>query len=115
VKIHALALTMVVAVSAAYAAPLPLPDYTYPAHICDVDLITTHVRHVMSQQPFDQYRFGSVLYVRKAEEIARSRDELRCRVDLRTTTTEHLYGVFRWINEEGYALVKFEWNNDASR
>ena len=111
-KIHALALTVIAAAGAAFAAPLPLPDYTYPAHICDRDLITTQIRHTVAQAP-DHFRLGAVLYVSVAEEIARSKDELRCRVLVRTSTTERLYGVFRWINEDGFALVKFEWNNDG--
>lgn len=101
---------MIAAAGAVFAAPLPLPDYTYPAHICDADRITTHVQHVIGQAP-DRFNFGKVLYARKVEEIARSKDELRCRVILRTSTTESLHGVFRWVNEDGHAIVKFEWNN----
>ena len=102
------------AVAAAYAAPLPLPDYTYPGHLCDRELIATQINHIIGQMPTDYFRFGKVVYVISTEELSRSKDELRCRVIVRTSTTERLPGIFRWINEDGMALVRYDWNEGAA-
>jgi hypothetical protein len=101
---------MLAAITTAQAGSLR--DYSDKAYTCDKDEITQELGAIIKESGAGIMRGVRLLYVKgEPVEVSRKPDELRCRIEISTTSGGYpTTGIFRFMNEDGHALVGWQPN-----
>ncbi|MEY9235371.1 hypothetical protein ABIF78_007694 [Bradyrhizobium japonicum] len=87
----------------AHASEKAVRDWTDKSNVCDKDDIGEHMKKMAEQNILGP----KVIYIKEAVEVARSSDELRCRIVVVHSRGKQA-GIFRYHNEDGRELVQFK-------
>ena len=87
-----------------------LPNFNDTKWACDKETIESEMANLVAQSSAGTAFGLRMLYIKgDPVETSRSSDELRCRIVVKTNRST-LNGVFRFVNEDGHALVGFQPN-----
>ena len=86
-----------------------LPDYTdRTEYTCDKDTIKEQMIDMVANSPSGK-RGITVIYIKgEPVETSRKTNELRCRITAVLNVGLAQTGIFRWVNQDGQALLGFE-------
>ncbi|PSO33418.1 hypothetical protein [Bradyrhizobium sp. MOS002] len=92
---------------------IELRDYTNKSITCDKEEIKERLGRMIENSAYGRLRGVKLLYLKgDVVEVGRSKDELKCRIDARTTDPSDPWkGIFRYHNTDGHALVGFKPSN----
>jgi hypothetical protein len=88
-----------------------LPDYSDKTNTCDKEEIQEELAIMIKNSAAGIQRGVRLLYIKgEPVEVSRKSDELRCRIEIATTSRYPTKGIFYYRVEDGHSLVG--WQSD---